>query len=80
MLAWSAFCRKHKIKFIVSSVEGLFARLINDFGEEFEVLDKNGEQGNEVMVKEISNSNPGRVDLLSKHDFEDDDMVVIHHV
>jgi hypothetical protein len=29
---------------IVASVTGVYARLINDFGPEFVVLDKNGEE------------------------------------
>jgi len=37
------FCRAHKIKLIICSVDGVFARLMNDFGEEFIVEDKNGE-------------------------------------
>ncbi|WP_281059874.1 hypothetical protein [Staphylococcus sp. GDK8D30P] len=38
------FCRKHNIKFISCDVYGVFSRIFNDFGNKFEVLDKNGEE------------------------------------
>jgi len=38
------FCRKYKKKFIISDCLGVFSRVFNDFGEQFEVLDKNGEE------------------------------------
>lgn len=67
---------------IVCSVQGVHARLINDWGDEHVVIDKNGEQGSEVMIKEISISNPGVVELLtgSKHDLEDGDIILINNV
>ena len=39
------FCRQHspKTKIIVADAVGVFTRVINDFGDNFEVLDKNGE-------------------------------------
>jgi molybdopterin/thiamine biosynthesis adenylyltransferase len=39
------WCRAGNVKLIASSVDGVFARLINDWGPEFTVVDKNGEQG-----------------------------------
>ena len=38
------YCRLNKIKFISSDTYGPFGQVFNDFGEEFEVLDKNGEE------------------------------------
>jgi hypothetical protein len=52
---WSRFCRKNKVKLIVSSVNGVYARLLNDFGDEFIVVDKNGEEALEVIIKNITN-------------------------
>jgi hypothetical protein len=43
---------------------GPFARLFNDFGDKFEVVDKNGEDPVEVMVSDISNEEKGVVKLL----------------
>lgn len=37
-----SFCRTNKIKFISADCIGPYAKLFNDFGEKFEVLDKNG--------------------------------------
>jgi molybdopterin/thiamine biosynthesis adenylyltransferase len=71
------FCRKRGIKFIVADCHGVFARVFNDFGEKFEVLDKNGEELQDVMIKDISNEEQGKVELLQnqKHKFEDGDEV-----
>ena len=56
----------------------MFARIINDWGSEFEVIDKDGEQIQEIMVKHIDNN--GIVKLLSKHELQDSDVVVINNV
>jgi molybdopterin/thiamine biosynthesis adenylyltransferase len=37
------YCRKKNKKFIITDVYGVFSRIFNDFGEKFEVIDKNGE-------------------------------------
>ena len=58
------FCRKKGIKFIAADCHGAFARVFNDFGEKFEVLDKNGEELQDVMIKNISNAEVGTVELL----------------
>lgn len=78
--AWGDFCRSNKIKLIVSSVDGVFGRIINDFGEEFVIEDKNGEEIPEVIVKQISTE--GVVEILEgqRHLFEDNDLVLIQHV
>ena len=49
-------CRESKgktRKFILSEVYGLCSRVFTDFGAKFEVLDKNGEDLQDVMIKEI---------------------------
>lgn len=58
------FCRKRGIKFISADCIGAFSRVFNDFGETFEVLDKNGEELQEVMIQKISNAEEGVVELL----------------
>jgi molybdopterin/thiamine biosynthesis adenylyltransferase len=65
------FCRDNKIKFISADCNGPYARLFNDFGSEFEVLDKNGEDPTEVMIESITNAERGMVTLLkgSKHPY-----------
>jgi len=56
-------------------LNGPFARLFNDYGETFEVIDKNGEDPVEVMIKNITNDEEGIVTLLEgvKHPYEDGD-------
>jgi hypothetical protein len=53
----------------------LFSRIFNDFGSEFVILDKNGEELQEVMIENISNAEEGVVTLLPgfKNKFEDGD-------
>lgn len=72
------FCRSHKIKFIQASVDGVFARCFNDFGETFEVLDKNGDDTPELFIKTIENN--GEVTLMQKHNLQDGDSVVLYAV
>lgn len=49
------YCRAKGKKFICADSYGVFTRVFNDFGEKFEVLDKNGEDLQDVMIKAISN-------------------------
>lgn len=57
---------------MAADLRGPFASLFNDFGEKFEVVDKNGEDPTELMVKHISNEEEGVVTLLDglKHPYE----------
>lgn len=61
---------------------GPFCRLFNDFGDNFEVADKNGEDPVDVMIKNISQGEKGVVTLLTgaKHPFEDGEHVVFSEV
>ena len=58
------FCRKRGAKFIAADCCGVFSRVFNDFGDQFEVLDKNGEELQDVMIQKISNEEAGVVELL----------------
>ena len=73
------YCRKKGKKFISTDSYGVFGRIFTDFGDKFEVLDKNGEDLQDVMIKNISNEEHGLVELLpnNKHKFEDGDEVLI---
>ena len=44
IIAVNKVCRKHGKKLICVDVNGVFGRVFNDFGDSFEVLDKNGEE------------------------------------
>jgi hypothetical protein len=51
------FCRSATPpkKLIVGDAYGVFTRVMNDFGSsKFEVLDKNGEELQDVMIKSIT--------------------------
>lgn len=76
------YCRKKGKKFISADVYGVFGRVFNDFSDKFEVLDKNGEELQDCMIKNISNEEKGIVELLpnNKHKFEDGDEVLITQV
>ena len=49
--------------------------MFSDLGKEFLVLDKNGEECNELIIKNISNEEKGVIQLLQgqKHNLEDND-------
>lgn len=76
-IAVNNYCRSKGKKFIFTQLAGVFGRVFNDFGDSFEVLDKNGEELLDVIVNSISNEEKGVVELLGnqKHKFEDGDEV-----
>ncbi|KAM7402239.1 hypothetical protein PAMP_017498 [Pampus punctatissimus] len=55
------FCHLKGIKFIVADTKGLCGQLFCDFGDEFEVLDTDGEMPVSAMIQSISKDNPGVV-------------------
>jgi ubiquitin-activating enzyme E1 len=62
----------------------LFGSCFNDFGGNFSVLDKNGEELAEIMIKSITLSEDGKV-IVSvldnyKHKFEDSDVIQLKEV
>ena len=78
-------CRKTKSAFITAYNNGLFGKVFNDFGPEFTVMDKDGEELQEVMIKNIEyneKKDQTVVTLLEgfKHKFEDNDQVSFKEV
>lgn len=65
------YCRKNGIKFIAVKAEGPYGYVFNDFGEKFEVLDKNGEEAVECFIENITNEEKGIVTLMKgqKHPY-----------
>jgi len=63
-------------------VNGVFSRIFNDFGDEFEVVDKDGEEIKELIIKNITNEPQGLVTLEEgfRHPFQDGDEVLIDKV
>ena len=80
--ALDIFCRKRGIAFIAADIHGPFSRIFCDFGDEFVVTDKDGEEAREVLIKSITNEEQGLVTLLetNKHNFEDGDEILITEV
>uniref|UniRef100_A0A3B4GA87 E1 ubiquitin-activating enzyme n=1 Tax=Pundamilia nyererei TaxID=303518 RepID=A0A3B4GA87_9CICH len=74
-------CHSHGIKFIVADTKGL-CQLFCDFGEKFEVLDRDGEMPASVMIQSISKDNPGVVICTDdqKHGLSDGDKVIFSEV
>lgn len=76
------YCRKVGSYFISAVNYGLFSRVFCDFGEKFTVLDKTGEEYQDMFIKSISNCEKGLVTLLdgTKHNLQDGDEICINQV
>ena len=75
-------CRQNNVKFLSGECRGAQCRIFNDYGKQFEVLDKNGEQPVEVIIKDITCAQVGVVTLMDgvKNPFEDGEAVLIKNV
>ncbi|XP_043564560.1 ubiquitin-like modifier-activating enzyme 1 [Chiloscyllium plagiosum] len=76
------FCHNQNIKFIVADTKGLFGQLFCDFGEEFTVIDKNGEEPQTAVITWITKGNPGLVTCMDEawHGFQPGDYVTFSQV
>ena len=78
------FCRKNKIYLVVCDIYGAAGRIINDFGDEFIVNDKDGEDPKETILKEIKKIDEKTAECTvldgTRHDFSDDDLVEVIEV
>ena len=81
-IAINNYCRKNNIKFICANADGVVSRIFTDFGDNFEVVDKNGEDPVECIISSISNEEKGIIKLLPglKHPYEDGDKIILSHV
>lgn len=78
-VAVNKVCRKNGVKFIMADTMGVYCRLFNDFGDKFEVLDKNGEELIDLNISKISSDKEALVEILQnqKHKLEDGDEVLL---
>ncbi|XP_042213364.1 ubiquitin-like modifier-activating enzyme 1 isoform X1 [Homarus americanus] len=78
----SSFCHANDIAFIVASTKGLFGQIFCDFGENFEVVDANGENPVSAMVAGITKEENSVVTCLdeSRHGLEDGNYVTFSEV
>ncbi|KAM4740826.1 ubiquitin-like modifier-activating enzyme 1 isoform 2-T2 [Anableps anableps] len=76
------FCHKHEIKLIVTDTKGLCGQLFCDFGEKFEVLDRDGEMPASLTIDRITKDNPGVVICADdqKHGLFDGSKVIFSDV
>lgn len=81
-IAVDAFCRQRGIKFVSADVCGPWCRVFNDFGDAFEVIDKNGDDPVEVMIKNITIAEKSTVTLLpgARHPYEDGEHIVLSEI
>ncbi|XP_041946570.1 ubiquitin-like modifier-activating enzyme 1 [Alosa sapidissima] len=61
------FCHSKNIKFIVAETRGLCGQLFCDFGEEFRVIDSDGETPLTALIDSITKGNPGKVTCAEEH-------------
>ncbi|CAF4856887.1 unnamed protein product [Rotaria sp. Silwood1] len=69
----SEYCRKCQIKFLNASTKGLFGQIFCDLGENFQVIDTNGENPLVRVVTGITHDEDGIVFMPTdvRHGFED---------
>jgi len=55
---------------------------MNDFGEDYVIIDKDGEEVQDCLIKDISNEEKGLVTLIegSVHSMEDGDTVIFKNI
>jgi len=60
-------------------VNGVASRVFTDFGDKFEVVDKDGQDPTECMIYDITCDEKGLITLLPgmKHPYVDGDRIVI---
>ena len=78
LILFDKYCRKNKIYLIICDVYGCIGRIINDFGSEFECIDKDGEIIKECYIQNIKIINDETIISLNKnekHGFEDGDLI-----
>ena len=78
-VAVNSFCRKFNKKFMCADAVGVFGRVFNDFGDSFDVLDKNGEELPECVIQSIETAENALVTLLPNalHNLENGNEVLL---
>jgi hypothetical protein len=76
------WCRRNNAAFIAAETRGVFSKIFCDFGDNHEVIDKDGEQPAMLLIANVSQENPGVVTLLEDHKipFEDGEYVTFSEV
>lgn len=76
------FCHEKHICLIIADTKGLFGKLFCDFGDEFQVIDTNGEPPINNMVASVSKEEEGVVTCIdeSRHGYSTGDYVTFSEV
>jgi len=82
LLQIADYCHTNNISLILAQTNGLFGRVFCDFGEEFVVLDSNGEQPLSAMIASVTKEAQATVTCLDehRHGFNDGDHVRFNEV
>ena len=83
IIIFDKFCRNNNIYLIICDVYGCVGRIINDFGNNFKIKDKDGETSKECYIKNIKiiNDNGEATEAIisstdkAKHGFQDNDLI-----
>lgn len=70
---FNKLARAKKVPFIAVQSKGMFGRLFNDFGDEFNVLDTDGEPQKVGIIESFDSE--GNVSTFEPHDLQSDDHV-----
>ncbi|CAD8120224.1 unnamed protein product [Paramecium sonneborni] len=75
----SEISNQNKVAVILAQTRNIFARIVTDFGNEFNIVDKDGEQLSELMINDIQNN---LVTLFQNqnHNLNENDFVLIQEV
>ena len=82
MVILNKYCRENSIHFLSVDCYGPYGQIFNDFGNDFEVIDKDGEETVEVLIEDITIAEKGVVKLVKghRHPYSDGDTVRIQGV
>jgi len=57
VIEYNKICRKNNVKFIMANSHGLYGYIFNDFGNDFSVIDNNGEKIKSGVLNKVINNN-----------------------
>eukprot|EP01132_Coremiostelium_polycephalum_P002838 gene2838-3528_t len=82
-LSLNDFCHRNSIHFIAAECRGVFGSIFNDFGDDFTVLDKNGEEPESYLIEFITQEKTGflvNISEVERINLEDGDFVLFKEI
>ncbi|GAM28031.1 hypothetical protein SAMD00019534_112070 [Acytostelium subglobosum LB1] len=75
-------CHRNNIKFIAAETRGVFGSLFNDFGQDFHIVDTNGENPATYMISAVSQETSGVITIVEEHklQLQDGDYVTFKEI